>query len=128
MNDKDEVKRRGYMQSITMIHFLTFGGPTIEYHNCVNRLCNECSDFACFDKITDTISHWITNMMSNILQLLDKLETLLICVSIIPSDSAAFAINTHIIIFANVTIDYLSSFYLKYDQTSCRKNLYDNNN
>lgn len=35
-----------------MIHFLTFGGPTIEYHNCVDRLCNECNDFACFDKIT----------------------------------------------------------------------------
>ena len=25
-----------------MIHFLIFGGPTIEYHNCVDRLCNEC--------------------------------------------------------------------------------------
>ena len=35
-----------------MIYFLTFGGPTTEYHNCVDRLCNESLHFGCFDQIT----------------------------------------------------------------------------
>lgn len=35
-----------------MIHFITFGGPSVEYHHCVDRLCNEGLLFACFDRIT----------------------------------------------------------------------------
>ena len=34
-----------------MLFLLTFGGPTTEYHNCVNRLCNEGIELGCFDVI-----------------------------------------------------------------------------
>jgi hypothetical protein len=33
------------------IHFLTFGGPSLNYHNAVQRICNEASQFNIFNRI-----------------------------------------------------------------------------
>jgi hypothetical protein len=34
------------------IHFITFGGPTSNYHDAVNRLCSQAKKFELFDNIT----------------------------------------------------------------------------
>lgn len=34
------------------IHFMTFGGPTANYHDAVNRLCKQAREFNLFDSIT----------------------------------------------------------------------------
>ncbi len=38
-------------KELNQIYFLTFGGPTDDYHHAVNRLCKQASQFNLFDKI-----------------------------------------------------------------------------
>jgi hypothetical protein len=33
------------------LHFLTFGGPTVQYHDAVNRICKQAEQFELFDNI-----------------------------------------------------------------------------
>lgn len=35
--------------------FITFGGPTINYHNAVNIICKEAQNFGLFDEICVTL-------------------------------------------------------------------------
>ena len=39
--------------------FLTFGGPSSNYHSAVNRICTQASEFNVFDNIVGATDHHI---------------------------------------------------------------------